>query len=96
MILAYHPEIGIKNANGTVSIIKLDLPDFQMTEDIMKNLASTFSVKTAGELINKLKSALRTEKYAAAKCGDAVIVSGIIDTTDPIDIPVFDQDTRII
>jgi hypothetical protein len=96
MILAYHPEIGVKNSNGTVSIIKMDLPDFQMTEDIMRNLASTFSVKTAGELISKLKMAISTQKYAAAKCQDAVIVSGITDTADPIDVPVFDHDTNII
>lgn len=95
-ILAYHPEIGIRNANGTISVIKMDLPDFQMTDDILKTLASTFSVKTAGELVKKLKHALVVQKYAAANCDDAVIVNGIIDTVDTNDVPILDHSTLII
>lgn len=95
-ILAYHPEIGIRNANGTISVIKMDLPDFQMTDDILRTLASTFSVKTAGELVKKLKSALTTQKYAAANCDDAVIVSGIVEATNTSDVPILDYKDQII
>lgn len=95
-ILAYHPEIGIRNANGTVSVIKMDLPDFQMTDDILKTLAATFSVKTAGDLVKKLKKALSTQKYAAANCDDAVIVNGVFDTTDADSLPILDHNAHII
>lgn len=95
-ILAYHPEIGVKQPNGVVSVIKLDLPDFQMTDEILKMLASTFSAKTAGELINKLKSRLTSQKFAAADCDNAVIVSGVTDMRDASDIPVVDHNTRIL
>lgn len=94
-ILAYHPEIGVKNANGTVSIIKMDLPDFEMTDNILKMLSTTFSARTAGELISKLRSKLTTQKYAATGCESPVIVNGIIDTNDVSDIPIIDHNADI-
>ena len=94
-ILAYHPEIGVKNANGTVSIIKMDLPDFELTDNILKILSSTFAARTAGELINKLRGKLTTQKYAATNCDNAVIVNGIVDTNDVSDIPIIDHSADI-
>jgi hypothetical protein len=79
-ILGYHPEIAIKNHDETISIIKMDLPDFEPTDTILKSLANTFNVSTAGELIQSIKEKLKCNKFAAS-ANDMIVINDVIDTS---------------
>ena len=76
-ILSYHPKIGVKNGNR-VSLIQLDLPDFETTEEILSSLGKKFRSKTAAELIVKLKN-LREVKFAASNSNEPIIISDVQD-----------------
>jgi hypothetical protein len=97
-ILGYHPEIAIRNSSGTVSIIKMDLPDFKTHEDILRTLAQTYAVQKASELVEVLKSKIKINKYAAGTVNDdtdAIIINGVVDTHSYNDTQVISADQII-
>lgn len=92
-ILAYHTKIGIYGQNG-VDYLNLELTDFYSTDDILKMLSAQYHAKTAGELIDHIKSSDKSKSFDDKVKVDLINVSQDLRRCQP-DIPIISRDTAI-
>lgn len=58
-VRAYHPRIGVRCKDGSVQVIKADLPDFALPDEILGAMGHALSVRTAGEVVEAIRSKKR-------------------------------------
>ncbi len=60
-IVAYHPRIGVRGADGTVYVLTANLKSWASAEEVLELLGRAAYVRTAGELVEVVRSFQRGE-----------------------------------
>lgn len=88
-VKAYHPRIGVRGKDGCVMVIRANLPDFALVDEILSDMGKNFNARTAGEVVEAIQN-----KRFVQSC---VIDCSIENTAQSVDedLPVVDWDHAV-
>ena len=90
-VLKYHFRVGVVDNDGRMKVIHMELPDFEMQDEILNNIKSELGVKTAGDMVQAMQcknNKAKLEKFGYTDCivdGDACGTINVLNFDDKLD-----------